>query len=253
MPAECPAGIKEMVEVIPLRLTHTALKSTSLQKAPLPQANSILALCDGSVNENDEDVNEDGHEFLPVCVEKGLDSEQKSNHKLSAHEKLERLRMALKKQDAEKKEEVREDVEAAKKEDQKEQNKNDGKNHNTKRNITEKNEKKKEKCDKSDEKKKLKENKQKEKKQDKSQKPSKSKHAKEEAVVPKDLQKKDNGKKRKALSMTKKCYTSRAYHLVYDLAKKNDDPEAKAKARDASYKAGLQWEELYGQPALVSA
>ena len=59
------------------------------------------------------------------------------------------------------------------------------------------------------------------------------------AVVSKEEDEKNSGKKRKALSMTKKCYTSRAYHQVYDLAKKNGDPEARAKARDASYKAGF--------------
>lgn len=300
MPAECPPGIIKLVETIPLRNTHTALKWSAVNHVhPLPghAGPTALALCDGSVSDKEEDIDENSNEFLPVSVEKGLDSqekinpkaeeksdpkaeeksnakaeektnpkaEEKSNHVLSAREKLERLRMAVKKQDAEKKgevdaknQEVKEDVEAAKEEVQKEQlkpkKKNDSKNHNTKRNITEKKNGN-GKCGKSEEKKKSKEQNQKEKKQVKCQKPGKT-LAKEEAVVAvvsKEEDEKNTGKKRKALSMTKKCYTSRAYHQVYDLAKKNGDPEAMANARDASYKAGLQWEDLYGERALVSA
>jgi len=50
--------------------------------------------------------------------------------------------------------------------------------------------------------------------------------------------------------MTKKCYTSRAYHEVYDRAIKVGELDAKQKARDASFRAGLEWEKIYGKAAI---
>lgn len=264
MPAQCPEGITQLVASIPLRLTNNAVKLKAVNPM-VPLTGSVgvtLAICDGTLNEKEDD---DG--LLPGSMEKGLDSDDRRNHPLSTREKLERLRMAVKKQDAEKKgevdtkkEEVVKNAEDAKKEDRKEKcpqkSKQETKHHNTKKKTTEK---KNGKCDKSEEKKHPKENekKQKEKQHDQDKcETNEKKHAKQKLakqVVPKEDGEKDKGKKRKALSMTKKCYTSRAYHVVYDLAKKNGDPEAKAKARDASFKAGLQWEDLYGEHALVSA
>ncbi len=54
--------------------------------------------------------------------------------------------------------------------------------------------------------------------------------------------------------MTKNCYTSRAYHEVYDKAVKAGElDDAKQKAREASFKAGLEWEKTYGKAAIQAS
>lgn len=64
-------------------------------------------------------------------------------------------------------------------------------------------------------------------------------------VIPKNKEKKEE-KPRRALSMTKKCVTSRAYHRVMDANKHLPKEEAKVLARQASYEAGVDWEKEYG-------
>ena len=113
MPAACPEGIMDVIKSMPLRLTNLALKMDSMMcLQALSDSKPVAAICDGSVHEQECTV-------LPL-LEKALDTFDNSQDDVTVHasipgasekstslttlEKLEKLRAAMKKQDAAKKE-----------------------------------------------------------------------------------------------------------------------------------------------------
>jgi len=113
MPAACPEGIMDVIKSMPLRLTNLALKMDSMMcLQALSDSKPVAAICDGSVHEQESTV-------LPL-LEKALDTFDNSQDDVTVHasipgasekstslttlEKLEKLRAAMKKQDAAKKE-----------------------------------------------------------------------------------------------------------------------------------------------------
>ena len=113
MPAACPTGIMEVIKSMPLRLTNLAMKMDTIMGMQVhSDSKPLAAICDGSVSEQDStllpllekaldtfdnsQVGATVHESIPVASEKSTS--------LTTLEKLEKLRAAVKKQDAAKKE-----------------------------------------------------------------------------------------------------------------------------------------------------
>ena len=264
MPAACPTGIMEVIKSMPLRLTNLAMKMDTIMGMQVhSDSKPLAAICDGSVSEQDStllpllekaldtfdnsQVGATVHESIPAASEKSTS--------LTTLEKLEKLRAAVKKQDAAKKEciEGTTDVKSKSQDDGRPEKdrkkKDDTKKGKTDSKQNAKGDKSKEK---DIEKEKLAQQKGKGQNHKDKTKGQKTKHRMEKKQTEKTVDKK--GGKRKQLSMTKKCYTSRAYHEVYDRAiKAGELDDAKPKAREASFKAGLEWEKIYGEAAIQAS